>query len=145
MRVDFYQLGEESVEAAIPLLAAKVRQAGERLLIVAREADRREAISRALWEYRPEEFLAHGHAGQAHEERQPLLLSDECRAANGAGMVMFADGIWREGADDFSRVLLLFGEAEITGARAAWRMLDGRDGAERRYWKREGGRWVEGP
>ena len=145
MRVDFYQLGAEPVERTIPALAAKVRQAGERLLIVAAEPERRAAISRALWEYRPDEFLANGHGGQPHEARQPLLISDECRAANGARMVMFADGVWRDGADDFARVLLLFGEAEVTGARAAWRMLDGRDGAERNYWKYENGRWVKGP
>jgi DNA polymerase-3 subunit chi len=32
----------------------------------------------------------------------------------------------------------------LEGARLAWKLLSGRDGIERRYWKQdEGGRWKQ--
>ncbi|MBS1239802.1 MAG: polymerase subunit chi [Proteobacteria bacterium] len=145
LRADFYQLGAEPVERTIPLLASKIKEAGRKLLVVSEDAAQLRAIGDALWAERPEEFLASGRAGEAHAERQPILLSRDCTAANGARLAMFADGVWRDEGADFERVFLLFGDAALAGARAAWRMLGEREDAERRFWKREGGRWVEGP
>ena len=145
MRVDFYQLGEEPVEQTIPLLAARVRQAGERLLIVSADPAQLGQIGQALWAGRGEDFLANGLAGQAHAQRQPVLLSGECVAENGARMVMLADGAWREEAAGFERAFLLFGEAALAGARNTWRTLGEREDVERRFWKREAGKWREGP
>ncbi|MDD3798053.1 MAG: DNA polymerase III subunit chi [Novosphingobium sp.] len=145
MRVDFYQLSRDPVEAAIPLIARATRQAGERLLVVSGDEAALERIDRALWERLPEAFLAHGRAGQPHEARQPILLSARPEAANGARFLALADGIWRDEAGTFARVFLLFGEAELEGARACWRMLGKREDVERRFWKQEGGKWREGP
>ncbi|HZF44698.1 MAG TPA: DNA polymerase III subunit chi [Sphingomonadaceae bacterium] len=145
MRVDFYQLGTEAAERAIPLLAAKVRQAGENLLVVSREQAQLRAVSAALWAEAGEEFLAHGFSGDAHSARQPILLAPACEAVNGARMVMFADGLWREEGLAFSRAFLLFGDEGIDGARGAWRQLSSTEEVERRFWKRENGRWREGP
>ncbi|MCB5424973.1 DNA polymerase III subunit chi [Altererythrobacter sp. CC-YST694] len=145
MRVDFYQLGTEAAERAIPLLAAKVRQAGEKLLVVAQAEAQLRAVSAALWAEAGEEFLAHGFAGDTHSARQPILLAPACEAANGARMVMFADGLWRDEGLAFSRAFLLFDDAGIEGARGAWRQLGSADQVDRRFWKRENGRWREGP
>lgn len=145
MRVDFYQLGTEAAERTVPLLAAKVRQAGEKLLVVSREETQLRAVSSALWAEAGEEFLAHGFAGEPHAARQPILLGPDCDAANGARMVMFADGQWRDEGTAFSRAFLLFGDAAIEGARGAWRQLGNAEDVERRFWKLENGRWREGP
>jgi len=145
MRVDFYQLGNEQPEKAIPLLALKARQAGERLLVVSQDGEQLRSISTALWNESREEFLANGIGGQAHDARQPILLSSQCIAANGARLVMFADGTWRDEGTAFDRAFLLFGDGVIEGARACWRMLGDREEVERRFWKLEGGRWREGP
>ena len=103
------------------------------------------AIGDALWAERPEDFLASGMAGGAHDARQPILLSQACEAPNDARLVMFADGVWRDEGTQFDRAFLLFGEATLTGARAAWRSLGEREEVERKFWKREGNRWIEGP
>jgi DNA polymerase-3 subunit chi len=145
MRVDFYQLGSEPVEAVLPQLARSARNAGARMVVVSEDADQRQRIDAALWERLPGEFLAHGAAGEKHAARQPVLLADACTAENQAKFVALADGRWRDEAFGFERAFLLFGEAELDGARACWRMLDGREGAERHFWKREDGKWVEGP
>ena len=89
-----------------------------------------------------ESFLAHGEAGGPHDARQPILLSEAMEPANGASFVLLADGRWRD-AEGFERAFLLFGEETLAEARACWRMLGEREGLERRYWRQEGGRWVQ--
>lgn len=145
MRADFYQLGGEAVERVIPVLAARVKANGVRLLVVSEDAAQLKAIGDALWAERPDDFLANGMAGGTHDARQPILLAQTCESSNGAELVMFADGIWRDEATRFERALLLFGEATLDGARAAWRKLGEHEDIERRFWKREGGKWIEGP
>jgi DNA polymerase-3 subunit chi len=42
-------------------------------------------------------------------------------------------------------VFFLFDDATLQGARACWRMLGEREGVDRRFWKQQDGKWVEGP
>jgi DNA polymerase-3 subunit chi len=143
MQVDFYQLSRDPAEAALAMIAGKVLDAGERLLVVSGDDALTERISEALWTRQPDSFLAHGLSGGPHEGRQPILLSDRTEAGNGARYVALADGRWRDGALAFERVFLLFDEATIEEARATWRSLDGRDGLDRNYWRQEDGRWIK--
>ena len=145
MRVDFYLLSRDPVELALPRIARSVKSAGKRLLVVSSDSEQRAAIDSALWEQFPEDFLAHGNAGQAHAERQPVLLADNCSAENGATFAALADGSWRDEAFGFERVFLFFDRSTIDDARSCWRMLGERDDVERHFWKQEGGRWIEGP
>ncbi len=145
MRVDFYQLSRDPVEWVVPLIARATRAAGERLLVVSGDGDALERIDHALWDRLPEAFLAHGRADQPHAARQPILLSDRLELGNGARYIALADGLWRDEAEGFARAFLLFGDAELDGARACWRMLGGREDVERRFWKQDGGKWREGP
>jgi DNA polymerase-3 subunit chi len=134
LRVDFYQLSESSVEEALPALAARMLEAGERALVVSADVEQLARISEALWAAK-DQFLAHTPAGGPHDERQPILLSDSLEAANGARYLALADGLWRDGADGFERVFLLFDQTTIEAARATWRSLDGRKELERNYWR----------
>ncbi|TNE57767.1 MAG: DNA polymerase III subunit chi [Sphingomonadales bacterium] len=144
-RVDFYQLSRDPVEKVAVMLARKVIQAGEKLLIVSEDPGQRAVIGRELWRGGPEEFLANGEAATDHAEKQPILLSEIVEAPNGAGMVILADGKWRSEAQQFKRALLLFGTAETEAARALWRELDGAEGVEREIHKQdESGRWRAG-
>ena len=142
MQVDFYQLSRDPAETALALIAGKVLDAGQRLLVVADDTALRQRIDQALWE-RKDSFLAHGEVGGSQDARQPILLSGSVDPANAARFVAFADGQWREEGLTFDRVFLLFDEATIEQARATWRALNGRDGVESRYWKQDGGRWVQ--
>lgn len=144
-QVDFYQLGRDPAAKVVPQLASKVLQAGGRLLVVTRDEGQLADISRGLWADQPLDFLAHGKGGEKHAERQPILLAQDCTAANGARFVLFADGIWREEGLGFERAFLMFDEATLQGARACWRSLDGREKVTRKFWKHEDGHWREGP
>ena len=143
MRVDFYQLADIPLEQVIASLAQKVVNSGERLLIVAGEEASLARLDRMLWDQGRTSFLPHGLAGEGDDSRQPILLSTSPDPANGARNLLIADGEWRDSALSFNRAFYLFDSNTLNGARAAWRSLAGRDEAERHFWKREDGSWVE--
>jgi DNA polymerase III subunit chi len=145
LRVDFYQLSRDPAEAALPLIARAAMKAGERMLVVSADEAQLARIGDALWTRLPDSFLAHGMAADKDAARQPILLSTAPEPANGAKFLAIADGLWREGAEPFARTFLLFDEATLQGARDCWRMLGTREGIERKFWRQEGGKWVEGP
>ena len=134
MRVDFYQLCQSSAEEALPALAAKMLEPEQRALVVSADVEQLARISEALWAAK-DQFLAHAPAGGPHDARQPILLSDRLEAANGACFLTLADGLWRDGAEAFERVFLLFGEVTLEAARETWRSLDAHEGLERNYWR----------
>lgn len=146
MQVDFYQLQSEPVDTALPLIARKALDLGERLLVVAGDEALRGRISEGLWRRLPASFLAHGQAGGPDDARQPILLSDRVEAANGARFVVLADGVWREevlGEGAFTRAFLFFDEMTVQPARQLWVDLGKREGLTRRFWKQQDRGWVQ--
>ncbi|GMM92791.1 DNA polymerase III subunit chi [Qipengyuania sp. MTN3-11] len=121
-RIDFYQLSRDPVEQVVPSLARKALASGARLAVVHRDTDMRRRLSDALWAAE-ECFLAHGEAEGDHAARQPILLSGEGDLANGATIAVLADGDIRSAAEQFDRVLLLFGAERTDAARDLWRRL----------------------
>lgn len=144
MQVDFYQLTRDPAEKVLPSIAQRVLDGGGRLLVVANSAQL-DIISAALWSYKPESFLAHIKAGEGHDTLQPILLSSEAVASNSAKFIAIADGLWREAALEFERAFYLFPPSHTDNARTAWRALANNENVERRYWKQDGGKWVQGP
>jgi DNA polymerase III subunit chi len=147
MQVDFYQLTRDPAHVVLPAIASKVMDEGRRLLIVSGDMGQLKTISSSLWGWKAESFLAHDRAGQEGDAHQPILLSQETAAANGARLVALADGEWRGDLLDMDvdRVFYLFPPQFTDQARDAWRSLKDKDGVERRYWKQEGGKWRQGP
>ena len=143
MQVDFYQLAGTPAEQVIASLAEKVLDADGRLLIIADDEGQLARLDRMLWDQGSSSFLPHGIAGGTDDARQPILLSTSPDAPNQARNMLIADGVWREAALTYDRSFYLFDSATLEGARLAWKLLAGREGVERRYWAREGGRWVK--
>jgi DNA polymerase-3 subunit chi len=142
MIVDFYHLTASPLERVLPSIAEKVLAGGQRLLVVA-EPDLLARLDELLWSYAKDSFLPHG---RERPESQPVLLSPEPAAANGATNIALADGRWREKALGFDRTFYFFDSEGRDAARDAWRALKGRAEVEARYWKQdERGKWVQGP
>ena len=139
MRHDFYQLERDRADAVVPVLAARALGTGARLSVACDDEAERGRLSAALWA--ADGFLAHGEPGGADEERQPILLGGEGGTANGATLLLVADGRWRDAPAGIERVLFLFRPDQIADARARWTALEG---GERHYWaQRPEGGWVE--
>ena len=142
MIVDFYHLTASPLERVLPSVAEKVVAGGERLLVVA-GPDQLARLDELLWSYARDSFLPHG---QDRAESQPVLLSADPEAVNGAANIALADGRWRDEALGFGRAFYFFDDAGRDSARDAWRALKGRPDVEARYWKQdERGKWVQGP
>lgn len=142
MKLDFWQYTHDPLEKVVALIAKRALGEGERVLVVSADPDQRALIARALWSAGPESFLANGEADAPGADRQPILLSAEPLAANGASHLILADGVYRE-AQGFARVILLFPPGLAPDARAAWSAQDGRDDIIRSYFAQEDGRWVK--
>ena len=142
-RIDFYQLGRDPVERVAPLLAAKALAGGGRVLVVSADRAQRAALSEALWA-REGAFLANGEAGAPHADRQPVLLSARCEAANDARTAILADGEWRDEAARFDRAILLFESAQTEAARGLWTALSGSGQTLRIFKQGDSGGWREG-
>jgi DNA polymerase-3 subunit chi len=142
MKLDFWQYTDDPLEKVVTLIAKRVLGEGARLLVVSEDAEQRAAIARALWQAGPESFLANGEADAPGGADQPILLSAEPAASNGASHLILADGVFRD-TPGFARVFLLFPPDAAPAARAAWRAQDGREDVERAYFAQEDGRWVK--
>jgi DNA polymerase-3 subunit chi len=143
MQVDFYQLAGTPPEQVIAGIAEKLVATGQRLIVIAADEVFLDRLDRMLWEQGPTSFLPHGVSGGADDARQPILLSTSPDAPNLARNMLLADGEWRDSALSYDRAFFLFDNATLEGARLSWKLLAGREGVERRYWAREGGKWVQ--
>ena len=141
MIVNFYHLASTPLERVLPLVCQGLVGQGERMLVVGDEA----LIARLdeqLWTFAADSFVPHG---RERAEAQPVLLSTEPVAANGARAIALADGEWREEALGFDKAYLFFGDERLDAARGLWRTLKGNEAVEPRYWKQVDGKWVQGP
>ncbi len=145
MLIDFYHLTRDPAGVVMPRIAERVLGDGGRLLVTHDDEAQLAKLDRQLWDTSPSAFLPHGREGGADDRRQPILLSTGVVAANGARNLLIADGRWREAALSFERTFYLFDADALVAARDAWRGLAKRAEAETRYWKQDGGRWVQGP
>jgi len=135
-------LSRDPVEKVVALIAQRVLDGGAKVLVVSKDPEQRNTISRELWSAGPESFLANGEIADSEADRQPVLLSATCDAANGASHVIFADGEYRE-PEGFERAFLLFDDATVQSARMTWKSLDGGHGLERSFFRQDGGKWVK--
>ncbi|MEO1640032.1 MAG: DNA polymerase III subunit chi [Pseudomonadota bacterium] len=141
----FYHLTESSVEATLPMLIGKAREAGWRVLVRGPDAALLKRLDDLLWQ-RPEDgFLPHGLAGGPHDAAQPVLLGDV--PGEGFDCVMGIAGaeVSVEEVNSLSRVCILFDghdEAALTHARGQWKALTDA-GCTAQYWAQDGGRWIK--
>ena len=142
----FYHLTETPLEATLPALITRAREAGWRVLIRGTDAGRLDWLDRVLWDGAPESFLAHGLAGGPHDAGQPVLLGRDV-PADGFACLMAVDGAAVTPAEVglAERTCILFDGADgaaVDHARGQWKALTGA-GCAAQYWAQDGGRWVK--
>jgi DNA polymerase-3 subunit chi len=145
LSIQFYHLTRDPLEVALPKILEKAYGQKMRVLIKTESAEIAQALSTHLWEYRQESFLPHGTVAEGQAELQPILLSPELKAMNGANLWVVTDGTEiTPGTDGVTRVLDMFNGLDDTAtaaARARWKSYKDA-GLELSYFKQtESGGW----
>ena len=140
----FYHLTRKPLEDTLPVLLGKARQAGWRVAVRGRDAQRLSWLDERLWLGPEDGFLPHGMAGGPHDADQPILLTPGA-ASNAPDCVMTVDGagIAPEEVKALTRVCVLFDghdDAAVQQARSQWKSLTDA-GCSAQYWSEASGRW----
>ena len=143
--VYFYHLTRKPLEATLPLLLGKAHGAGWRCLVVGRDQQRLEALDKQLWQGDETAFLAHGLAGGAHDNDQPILLGTDHATPNKAVCAMCIEGadVTADQVKTYERTCILFDgndESQVQAARVQWKALTDA-GCAAQYWSEESGNW----
>jgi len=139
--IGFYHLTRSSLFQALPQLLVRTMDAGQRALVVGTDAAGLDALSVALWAQPA--WLPHGGIADGDPDLQPIWLSTEPKALNGARYLFLVDGATADNLDDFDRVFDLFdgnSEVSVAAARVRWKVA--RDnGHVVAYWQQTERNW----
>ncbi len=142
--VYFYHLTDTPLEATLPMLIGKARQAGWRVLIRGSDAALLKRLDDVLWTGSDDGFLPHGLAGGPHDADQPVLLGDVPSVGFACAMSVGGADVTADEVGALERTCILFDGhdgAALQHARGQWKALtDG--GCVAQYWAQEGGRWT---
>jgi len=144
--VRFYHMTRTALEQALPQMLEKTLERGQRAVVKASSEARIEAISARLWTYNDRSFLPHGSIKDGRAVRQPVWLTLEDEAPNGAEVLFLTDGASSEKIGDYSLCVLLFDggdEEALAEARRKWTVLK-EAGHDVTYWQQDDeGRWSQ--
>jgi DNA polymerase-3 subunit chi len=121
--IGFYHLTRTGPDKALPQLLGRTLAAGQRAVVVCRDAERLAALDTALWQATDPDWLPHGTVADGDAELQPIWLTSEDAAPNGARFLFLIDGTQSARLDAFDRVFDLFDgndETAVQAARERW-------------------------
>src|SRR3546814_3820436 len=106
--VRFYHMTRTPLDQALPQMLEKTLERGQRAVVRAGSEARVEALSARLWTYHDRSFLPHGTVKDGRAERQPVWLTVEDEAPNGAEVLFLTDGMDSGRIPDYRLCDLLF-------------------------------------
>lgn len=127
-RIDFYHDAPDRLDVAARI-AHKAYAAGHRLLVVAPEPSRRDAIDRLLWTFAPLAFVPHCRADDRLAPETPVLIAGRVADAADAGaevLINLGDAV-PEGFERFQRVIEIVGRDDADRGPARERFRQYRD------------------
>lgn len=145
--VFFYHLTRTPLEVTLPELLEKSRARGWKALVKCGTSARMNWLDERLWTGQDAGFLPHAVSGGADDADQPVLLTLDETAANGAQILMAVDGasVSADEVERFQRVCVVFDgndTAALDFARGQWKLLTDA-GCPAKYWSQETGSWAQ--
>jgi DNA polymerase-3 subunit chi len=123
--IGFYHLTRSGLDDALPRLLGRTLQAGERAVVRCGSAERLAALDAALWVCPEPDWLPHGTPTAGNADLQPIWLTTEDEAPNGARFLFLVDGAESARLGEFTRVFDLFDgndEGAVARARERWKV-----------------------
>ena len=121
--IGFYHLTRTPMEAALPKLLGRVLAQGGRAVVRLGDPARLASLDASLWLSADPDWLPHGTPQTGHAERQPIWLTTEDEAPNGARFLFLVDGADSARLGEYDRVFDLFDggdEDAVAAARRRW-------------------------
>jgi DNA polymerase-3 subunit chi len=122
--IGFYHLTRSSIDQALPPLLGRTLAAGQRAVVLCGSEERVAALDTALWLCPDPDWLPHGTRQTGDADLQPIWLTTEDSAPNGARFLFLLDSMSSARLDQYDRVFDLFDgndERAVVAARARWR------------------------
>lgn len=140
----FYHLERVRLEDVLPQLVQKTLERGWRAVVQAVDPDRLRVLSELFWQWRDDEFLAHGSGTDSNAELHPVWLTTSDENPNGANIRFLVDGAEFDDPEGLDRLIILFDgndESAVAAAREKWKGVSSK-GLTATYWQQdERGRW----
>ena len=118
--IGFYHLTRTPLEQALPRLLGRVLDTGGRAVVLCAGPERLAALDASLWLSQDPDWLPHGTPAVGNADLQPIWLTTEDAAPNGARFLFLVDGAESTRLDGYDRVFDLF-DGNDAGATAAAR------------------------
>jgi DNA polymerase-3 subunit chi len=144
--IGFYHLTRTSLDVALPKLLGRVLATGGRAVVKATSEERVAALDAALWLCPDPDWLPHGTRATGEADLQPIWLTTEDEAPNGARHLFLIDGAESARLDAFERVFDLFDgrdEEAVAAARRRWAAAKAA-GHALTYWRQTERGWEKG-
>ena len=122
--IGFYHLLRTGPDQALPQLLGRTLKAGQRAAIRCGSPERVAALDTALWLTPDPDWLPHGTPQSGNPDLQPIWLTTEDDAPNGARFLFLIDGTQSARLSDCDRVFDLFDgndETAVAAARTRWK------------------------
>jgi DNA polymerase-3 subunit chi len=121
--IGFYHLTRTTADRALPPLLGRTLKAGQRAVVLLASPDRVRALDAALWAVQEPDWLPHGTAATGDPDMQPIWLTDQDEAPNGARFAFLLDNRQTMRHADFTRIFDLFDGQDpdaVAAARVRW-------------------------
>jgi DNA polymerase-3 subunit chi len=144
--IGFYHLTRTGPDQALPQLLGRTLAAGQRAVVLCRGEERIAALDTMLWQCGEPDWLPHGTAADGDAELQPIWLTTEDAAPNGARFLFLLDSARSARLGTFDRVFDLFDgndESAVIAARERW-VEAKHAGHTLAYWQQTAGGWEKG-
>ncbi len=141
--IGFYHLTRAGADQALPRLLGRTLEGGHRAVVLCADTARVAALDAALWSCRDPAWLPHGTARDGDAGLQPIWLTAEDEAPNGARFLFLLDGATSARLDAFERVFDLFDgrdEVAVAAARLRWQAARAA-GHALTYWQQGASGW----
>jgi DNA polymerase-3 subunit chi len=141
--IGFYHLTRTGPDQALPQLLGRTLAAGQRAVVMCATEERVAALDEALWQCPDPDWLPHGGSSDGDADLQPIWLTTQEVAPNGAKFLFLVDGVSSARLDEFARVFMLFDGNDpgaVASARVAWTEAK-RAGHSLTYWQQTERGW----
>ena len=142
----FYHLERARLEDVLPQLVQKTLERGWKAVVQTVDADRLKNLSNQFWQWRDDEFLAHGSEADGNAQLQPVWLTTGDENPNRSNIRFLVDGAQFDNPDGLDRLIILFDgndDNALAAAREKWKSVSSQ-GLTATYWQQDDrGRWTK--